>query len=326
MPDYDDVVERPLAHEVARAQANAYAERADAPERPALLSWGDLIAEAGASMDRIRRVAEYRHPAVERVGMRPLRQWLGPGVETVTLEGVMFPALRGGPADIEALRTAAAVGEARHLVDGRGAVLGRWAALRVEESWASLHVDGRPRRIEYALELAHVADDAPSGELRDLAAAADAEGDVAAVVDAVAAADTPAAAVAAATTAAGAAAEQAPERSLARRVLDAVRTAATAAASMPDVRRAALRAASRIPGAPRLDRPPARVAYRASAGDVLDAVAWRQYGRESAVADLLAADPATSRLPAVLPAAVLVGLPADPSPASAARRVVQLWT
>lgn len=324
MPDYDEIVDGPLASETQAAAAAA----PEAAEGPALLSWGDLTAEAGGSLESLRRAAEYRHPAVERVGLRPLRQWLGPGADTVTLEGTMRPAVSGGTAAVDALRAAAAAGEARPLLDGRGTVLGRWAAVRVETTWAVLRADGSPRRVEYSLELARVDDDAPSGELRELAADSAANGDVAAVVDAVAAADTPAAAVAAATAAAGAAADEAPERSLARRVLDAVRTAAIdgAGAAMADVRRAALRAAYRLPGAPRLDRPLASVAYRAAAGDVLDAVAWRQFGRESAVADLLAADPAAAKLPAVLPAAALVALPADTAPASAARRVVQLWT
>ena len=324
MPDYDEIVAGPLARETARAAA-ADGSLGAASGRPALLSWGALLALAGGGLDRVRRVAEYRRPAVERVGLRPVRQWLGPGVETVVLEHVTFPEAAGGPSAVDELRAAAAVAEARLLVDGRGAVLGRWAALRIEETWSALHADGRPRRLEYALELAHV-EDAPSGELRALADAAAAQGGVADVLDAVAAAETPAAAVAAAQEAAGPAAEQAPKRSAARRVLDAVRSAASGAASMADVRRRALRAAARRPGAPRLDRPPANVAYRAAAGDVLDAVAWRQYGRESAVADLLAADPAASGLPTVLPAAALVALPADTAPADLARRVVQLWT
>ena len=295
MPEYDEIVEGPLARETQAAAAAGTAAPSAAAEGPALLSWGDLTAEAGGSLERLRRAAEYRRPAVERVGLRPLRQWLGPGADTVTLEGTMHPAVSGGTAAVDALRAAAAAGEARPLLDGRGTVLGRWAALRFEATWAVLHSDGRPRRIEYTLELARVGDDAPSGELRGLAADAAANGDVAAVVDAVAAADTPAAALAAAQEAAGAAADEAPERSLARRVLDAVRTAVAAPSSMADVRRAALRAASRLPGAPRLDRPLASVAYRAAAGDVL-------------------------------PAAALVALPADTAPAGAARRVVQLWT
>lgn len=317
MAEYDVVTEGPLAREVRADGAAGLAER------PALLTWGDAVIEAGVGVDALRRTAEYRWPAVERVGMRPQRQSLGPGAETVVLSGVVCPQWAGGPATIAALRAAAAVGEARLLMDGRGGVLGRWIVLRVEESWSALHADGRPRRIEHALELAHV-DDAPSGEQRDLVDAAAANGDVAAVVDAVAAAETPGAALSAAQAAAGQADEQTPDLSAARRVLDAVRAAADAAASMPDVRRAALRAASRLPGAPRLDRPPADVAYRAAAGDVLDAVAWRQYGRESAVADMLAADPAASRRPTVLPAGALVALPARAAPIS--RPVVQLWT
>lgn len=335
MPDYDDVVDRADRQAQARiAAADAHAAEllgryprtsGDQDQPPAdggLLSWGDIVFAAGAGLARLRRVAEYRHPAIERIGLPPVRQALGPGVETVTLAGVIHPAWAGGPSTIQTLRSAAASGDARLLTDGRGAVLGRWAVLRVEESWSALHSDGRPRRIEHSVEMAAVGDDAAAGALQALADAAEANGDVAAVLAAVDAAETPAAAVSAAAQATGA--DQAPDRSVSRRVLDALRAAADGGASMADVRRAALRAASRLPGPPRLGRLPASVAYRASAGDVLDAIAWRRYGRESAVADLLAAG--ASRLPAELAAGDLVGLPADPVPAAAARRIVQLWT
>ena len=190
MPEFDEVVSGPLA---AERQADGSA----ASEQGALLSWGELQFGARNGYSALRRSAAYRQPAIERIRQRPLRQAVGQGPETITLEGVTFPAWGAGPEAVQALRDAAASGEARMLLDGRGRSHGRWAATRVEESWAALRADGQPRRVEYSLELALVAE-APGGETVALRSAAGDAGDVAGVVDAVASAATPAAAVASA--------------------------------------------------------------------------------------------------------------------------------
>lgn len=333
MPEYDEVVSGPLA---AERPADAGSDDA---EQGALVSWGEIQFGAKNGYAALRRSAEYRQPAIERIRQRPLRQAVGQGPETITLEGVTFPAWGAGPEAVQALRDAAATGEARMLLDGRGRSYGRWAATRVEESWAALRADGQPRRVEYSLELALVAE-APGGEAAALRSAAGDAGDVAGVVAAVASAATPAEAVASAEERARVAwlraklaenpqgnaevLERPGSVSASRRVLDAVRAAV--GGGLPAMRRAALAAAARLPGAPPLGRAAAAVAYRAAAGDALDAIAWRQYGRESAVLDVLRANPGIAGLPPVLPAATLVGLPRAAAPSTAARQVVQLWT
>ena len=107
-------------------------------------------------------------------------------------------------------------------------------------------------------------------------------------------------------------------------VLDAVRAAEAAGASPAEVRDAALSAAARGPApAAAPAAPTTPTAYRAKDGDVLDAVAVALYGAESAVLDVLAANPALARTPHLV-AGTLVGLPpAAPHPPE--RRAVQLW-
>ena len=63
--------------------------------------------------------------------------------------------------------------------------------------------------------------------------------------------------------------------------------------------------------------------YRAVAGDVLDAVCWRHYGRENTVPAVLAANPGLADATPVLPAGVVIDLPDLSTPP--ARTVVRLW-
>lgn len=295
---------------------------------PAMLTLGDVVFAAnGAGHQRLRRVAEYRHPEIALVGARPARQWTGPGAETIELEGVIHPAWRGGAGDVRALRSAAAERAAMRLVDAGGANLGLWCVLRVDETASGLFADGAPRRIEFTVELALVGVEEPSGLLDGAAADAAAAGSASSVVSAASAAaaavdpltETAATGAAAVADAARAAAEGG--GSAARRALDAVLSAASSGPAA--MARAAARSALRADGGAPLGRLAAFTAYRAAAGDALDAVAWRRYGTEAAVHQLLAANP-DAAVPR-LAAGQLVGLP-DVRPARRVRETVQLWT
>lgn len=64
--------------------------------------------------------------------------------------------------------------------------------------------------------------------------------------------------------------------------------------------------------------------YLTRAGEVLDAIAWRVYGTEQAVRDLLAANPQATFLPACLPAGIQLTLPDRPALATPVE-TVRLW-
>ncbi|MFC7332736.1 tail protein X [Rhodocista pekingensis] len=65
------------------------------------------------------------------------------------------------------------------------------------------------------------------------------------------------------------------------------------------------------------------VRYRTSAGDVLDAVCLRHYGRVDVVPEVLAANPGLAAAGATLPAGRIVELPDLPPPPATAR--LRLW-
>ena len=63
--------------------------------------------------------------------------------------------------------------------------------------------------------------------------------------------------------------------------------------------------------------------YSTIEGDMLDAICYRVYGRESALVAVLEANPRLAALGPILPAGVLITLPAIPAPPDVP--TVRLW-
>ncbi|MEM7047006.1 MAG: phage tail protein [Pseudomonadota bacterium] len=126
-----------------------------------LMALGDFrFSIATAAYQTLRRENEYRWAAQDRIGREPARQWLGQGHDTITLEGVIYPAERGaGTEQITAMRNAASKGEPLILVDGTGHVWGKHVIERIEETQSHLHTDSQPRKQAFALTLAAYGDD-----------------------------------------------------------------------------------------------------------------------------------------------------------------------
>jgi hypothetical protein len=112
-----------------------------------------------AAYQSLRRSSAYRWPAQERIGRRPARQYVGPGDETITLDGTVYPHYLGGTGQIERMREVAGRGEPLTLVDGIGRNLGQWCIERVEETDEVFDADGLPRRMDFRLGLACYGED-----------------------------------------------------------------------------------------------------------------------------------------------------------------------
>ena len=65
--------------------------------------------------------------------------------------------------------------------------------------------------------------------------------------------------------------------------------------------------------------------YRTREADVLDRLCWRHYGRESAVVQVLEANPGLADRGPILPAGLVIELPDLPDAGTAARPPVRLW-
>ncbi|WP_104097564.1 phage tail protein [Stutzerimonas kunmingensis] len=105
-----------------------------------------------------QRQTEWRHGSTNRIGTNPARQYLGRGDDSITLPGVLLPALAGTQLSLDALRTMADTGKAWPLVEGTGKIYGTWIIESLSETRTLFFRDGQARRIEFTLSLKRIDD------------------------------------------------------------------------------------------------------------------------------------------------------------------------
>lgn len=124
-------------------------------------SGGDVMLSLGgfrfglntAAYQELSRSVEQRWSGQDRFGQLAALQYTGPGADTITLPGVIYPEFRGGLQQVERMRDLAGRGEPLSLITGTGRVLGRFVIERVEERQAIFAARGMARRIEFTLSL-----------------------------------------------------------------------------------------------------------------------------------------------------------------------------
>lgn len=104
----------------------------------------------------LQRKTDWRHPSQPRVGQRPAYQFLGPGDDTITLSGTLYPEITGGRLSLDLLRAMAEDGKAWPLIEGSGRLYGFWAITGVTETSTEFFRDGVPKKIEFSLALTRV--------------------------------------------------------------------------------------------------------------------------------------------------------------------------
>ncbi|MBD9676266.1 phage tail protein [Pseudomonas sp. PDM18] len=125
----------------------------------ALMAFGMFVfgLETAAYQD-FQRQTEWRHGSTSRIGTNPARQYLGRGDETITLQGVLLPALAGTVLSLDTLRTMADTGKAYPLIEGTGRIYGVWVIESLSEGRTLFFADGAARRIEFSLSLKRIDD------------------------------------------------------------------------------------------------------------------------------------------------------------------------
>lgn len=119
-----------------------------------LLGLGDYrFSVATAAYNTLRRQDEYRWAKADRIGRAPSMQFLGPGSQSITLAGTVYPLNRGGIGQLDAMRKEAGAGKPLTMASGRGDVLGRWCIVRVEETGSYHLSDGVPQKQEFTLTI-----------------------------------------------------------------------------------------------------------------------------------------------------------------------------
>lgn len=108
------------------------------------------------TFNELERRASWRWADSERYGARAASQFLGPGEETITLNGVLVPEIAGSYSDLERLREMAATGEAWPVILGTGRILGTFRIDAIDDRWRDLIGGGLPRSVEFAVDLTRV--------------------------------------------------------------------------------------------------------------------------------------------------------------------------
>lgn len=120
----------------------------------------------------LQRKTDWKHRTTSRVGARDARQFTGQGEDAITLNGVLAPDFMGKLESLDKLRDMGDTGDAFVMVDGEGKVYGAFIIESVNEGQTYHTQQGRPRRIDFTVELKRV-DDSLARSLKQKAAAND---------------------------------------------------------------------------------------------------------------------------------------------------------
>jgi phage protein U len=103
-----------------------------------------------------QRQTEWRHGSTSRIGVRPARQFLGPGDDSITLPGVLVPELTGSVLSLDVLRIMGDTGKAWPMIEGTGRIYGIYVIESLNETRTLFFPDGAARRIEFTLSLKRI--------------------------------------------------------------------------------------------------------------------------------------------------------------------------
>ena len=139
-----------------------------------LMCLGQFVFELPSlAYSELQRSTAWRHASNSRVGVRPARQFVGPGDDTITLSGVLAPEIAGRLDSLDTLRSMADAGDAYAMIDGAGRVFGAWVIESLHEGGSAFTRDGIARRTDFTINLARTDDalvsSAPGGNSATLA-------------------------------------------------------------------------------------------------------------------------------------------------------------
>lgn len=117
------------------------------------------FATPGMSYHEIVRNIDYRHEPQWRIGRRPAMQFLGTGVETVKIHGIVYPHYTGGFGQLNNMRSSAEAGIPLGLASSRGVYFGPWCIAAIHDEQTYFHNNGSPQRVEFDIDLMHYGGD-----------------------------------------------------------------------------------------------------------------------------------------------------------------------
>jgi uncharacterized protein len=112
-----------------------------------------------AAYQSLTRTASFRWADQERIGRVSAAQYTGSDLQTLELDGIIYPGFRGGVGQVELMRRMAGLGIPLPLVSGGGLIFGRWVIEEVRETGTVFTKNGAPRKIEFGLRLKQYGED-----------------------------------------------------------------------------------------------------------------------------------------------------------------------
>lgn len=109
----------------------------------------------------LERSAEFRWEGQDRILREPAYQFVGPGSQEITLDGVLYPGFSGKQNTMETLRELATKGEPQMFSDGLGKVHGKWCITSLREGLAVFAPGGGARQITFSIRLVRYGEDNP---------------------------------------------------------------------------------------------------------------------------------------------------------------------
>lgn len=131
-----------------------------------MMMWGSYaFGVNNAAYQQLQRQKAWRWPSQDRFGTSPKPQFTGEDDDTITLPGVIYPEWRGGIGQIDAMRALADTAEPQTLIDGRGNILGLFAATIISETQSEIGGFGIPRKQEFSISLKRCPDPDVGGNI-----------------------------------------------------------------------------------------------------------------------------------------------------------------
>lgn len=112
-----------------------------------------------AAFEELRRQTSFRWVAQERLTRSAAQQAVSLGEEKINIRGAIFPALKGGLGQLQALRSIGRLLKPVSLITGYGEVLGNWCLVSIDEDQSYLLAGGIPRKQAFTLEFVSYGDD-----------------------------------------------------------------------------------------------------------------------------------------------------------------------
>ena len=131
-----------------------------APPEDVFMALGEYrFSMSTAAYDSFKRETKWRWASQERLNRTPAKQYIGPGDDTITLDGVIYPHYRGGLQQIDTMRYEADKGEPLLLVDGLGYIYDYWVITQISETQSQIWQSGIPLKQQFSISLEFYGED-----------------------------------------------------------------------------------------------------------------------------------------------------------------------